>query len=116
MVFSPEAIRTIVETHTNDIEFFGSAKPFSPDYTKKWVEPFAFKVENQEHFQAEVERLKELDDTCWRRPISWDLWALIRGRRIDIDDYVVDYTVINDYTCDVDHKKDTRRIERKMPL
>ena len=116
VVFSPEAIRTIVETHTNDIEFFGSAKPFSPDYTKKWVEPFAFKVENQEHFQAEVERLKELDDTCWRRPISWDLWALIRGRRIDIDDYVVDYTVINDYTCDVDHKRDARRIERKMPL
>lgn len=116
VVFSPEAIRTIINTSTDDIELFGSAKPFDSEYTKGWVEPFAFKVENQEHFRAEIERLKELDSTCWRKPISWDLWALIRGRRIDIDDYVVDYTVINDYTCDVDHKKDARRIERNMPL
>lgn len=116
VVFSPEAIKTIVNTDTDDIEFFGSAKPFAPEYSKKWVEPFAFKVENQEHFRTEIERLKELDATCWRKPIAWDLWALIRGRRIDIDDYVVDYTVINDYTCDIDHKNDVKKIERHMPL
>lgn len=115
VVFSPEAIRTIVETETDGVEFFGSAKPFAPEYTKKWVEPFAFKVEDQERFHAAVEKLKELDDKCWRKPISWDLWALIQGRRIDIDDYVVDYKVINDYTCDVDHKKDIAKIKRRMP-
>ncbi len=114
VVFSPAAIRMIVETETDDIELFGSAKPFPPEYPKKWVEPFAMKVENQEHFRADIERMKEIGHTCWRSPISWDLWALIRGRRIDIDDYVVDYTVINDYTCDIDHRYEIPDLERRI--
>ena len=115
VIFSPEAIRTIVEKHTDDIELFGSAKPFAPEYPKRWVEPFAFKVANTEHFHAEIERMKKIGDTCWHSPISWDLWALIKGRRIDIDDYVVDYTVINDYTCDIDHKCEIKELGRRIP-
>ena len=42
--FSPEAIRTIVETDTTDIDFFASAPPFAPEYPKRWAEPFALKV------------------------------------------------------------------------
>ena len=41
--------------------------------------------------------------------------ALIKGRRIDIDDRTVDYTVINDYTCDIDSKREIRKIERRIP-
>lgn len=111
VIFSPEAIRTIVNTDTDDIEMFGSAPPFAPEYPKRWIEPFALKVQNPEHLKAEIKRMKKLAGTCWRKPISWDLWALIKGRRIDIDDYVCDYTVINDYTCDIDHKCDIAKVE-----
>ena len=44
--FSDEAIKTIVETQTDDIEFFASAPPFAPEYIKPYAEPFAFKVVN----------------------------------------------------------------------
>jgi hypothetical protein len=38
----------------------------------------------------------------WRRePISWELWQIIKDTRPN--NIVYDnYTVINDYTCDVD--------------
>lgn len=114
MIFSPAAIRKIVETPTDDIELFGSAKPFAPEYPKKWIEPFAFKVENQLHFQEAIRLMKEIGHTCWRSPISWDLWALIKGRRIDIDDYKADYTVINDYTCDIDHPGEIPELESRI--
>lgn len=110
VVFSPEAIQKIVETDTGDIELFGSAKPFAKEYPKKWVEPFAFKVRDTEHLKKAVAELRKKANTCWRPPIAWDLWALIKGRRIDIDDYRVDYTVINDYTCDLDFPKDVKRV------
>lgn len=116
VVFSPAAIRKIIETETDDIQFFGSAEPFAPGYAKKWIEPFAFKVTNNERFKESIVRMKELTPICRRSPISWDLWAVIKGRRIDIDDYKVDYVVINDYTCDVDHPKDVKRILKGMAL
>lgn len=112
VVFSPEAIKTIVDTQTDDVEMFGSAKPFPPEYSKEWVENFAFKVVNQTHFQETIRLLKDISITCWRPPIAWELWALLKGRRIDIDDYKVDYTVINDYTCDIDHPYEISKIER----
>lgn len=114
VIFSPAAVKKIVETETDDVELFGSAKPFPKEYPKRWVEPFAFKVQNTEHFWCEIERMKKVAHTCWRVPIAWDLWALIRGRRIDIDDYVVDYTVINDYTCDIDHRGEIPKLEKRI--
>jgi len=116
VIFSPTAIRKIVNTETDDIELFGSAEPFAPEYPKKWVEPFGFKVVNVKHFRQAIATLKEIGNTCWRSPIAWDLWNVIKGRRIDIDDYRVDYTVINDYTCDIDHKSDLRGLINKIPL
>ena len=115
VVFSPAAIRRIVVTRTDSIEFFASAKPFAPEYPKKWVEGFAFKVTDQARFHESIRRMKEIGHTCWRSPLSWDLWALIRGRRIDIDDYKVDYTVINDYTCDIDHPQEIKELEKRIP-
>lgn len=104
VVFSPEAIKTIVETQTNDIEFFASAPPFASEYPKSWAEPFAFKVQNFERFRACVCNAKEMDSQhIWYRrpPIAWELWQVIKGtvpNRIVYNNYVV----INDYTCDVD--------------
>lgn len=114
VIFSPAAIKKIVETETDDIELFGSAKPFPPEYPKKWVEPFAFKVVAQARFKECIAEMKKRDKECWRPPISWDLWALIKGRRIDIDDYKVDYTVINDYTCDIDHIVEIPELEQRI--
>lgn len=112
VVFSPEAIRTIVETQTEHIAFFASSPPFSDLYIKPYAEPFAFKVTNQRRFRAAIDFVKANEDTgifC-RRPIAWELWQVINGESVtDINFY--NYTVINDYTCDVDQKSDAERIE-----
>ena len=58
--------------------------------------------------------MKELNDKCWRTPISCDLWAVIKGRPVDEDIYVKDYTVINDYTCDIDHRREIPELESRI--
>lgn len=105
--FSPEAIKTIVETPTDDIEFFASAPPYSDLYPKQWAEPFALKVVNQNHLKQAVARAKMLQDKhiFTRRPIMWELWQVIKGTRINVIDYT-NYTAINDYTCDIDYMDD----------
>jgi len=103
VVFSEEAIRTIVETETDSIEFFASAPPFAVDYPKRWAEPFAFKVVDLEKFQNSIEIVKQgLQENKWRRdPIAWELWQVIKDTPWNRIDYT-NYTVINDFTCDVD--------------
>jgi hypothetical protein len=103
VVFSPEAIRTIVETQTDDIEFFASRPPFAPEYLKEWAEPFALKVVNQKHLHQAIEDVKRFDQEgrfC-RKPIMWELWQVIKNTTLNHIDYT-NYTVINDYTCDID--------------
>lgn len=111
--FSPEAIRTIVETDTDDIEFFASSPPFSPNYSSPWAEPFALKVVNNEHLQVSICRLKELDQQgkFKRKPIMWELWQVIKGTPINVIDYK-NYVAINDYTCDVDNPGDEKRFAK----
>ena len=58
--FSPEAIKKIVETETDSIEFFASAPPFAPEYPKRWAEPFAFKVVDQKRLREAIEKTKQL--------------------------------------------------------
>lgn len=101
--FSPEAIKTIVETPTADIEFFASAPPFSPGYLKRSAEPFALKVKDQQLLHESIRRVKELDSygVFRRKPIMWELWQVIKGTPINDIDYS-NYVVINDYTCDID--------------
>lgn len=115
VLFSREAIKTIVETPTNDVEFFASAPPFKHDlgYIKSWAEPFAFKVENTKHFFDAVERTREFARKgCFRRwPISWELWQVIKDTPLNQIDYT-NYTVINDFTCDVDCENDIMAIEK----
>ena len=113
--FSPEAIRKIVETETNTIEFFASAPPFAPNYPKPWAEPFAFKVVDWEFFQACIERVKAYtaNGMWFRDPIAWELWQVIKGTPPNFIDYS-NYTVINDLTCDIDCEADIVAHERRI--
>lgn len=101
--FSPEAIKTIVQTPTSDIEFFASAPPFSPDYPKDSAEPFALKVRDQALLHDAIVRTKRLYHAglFMRKPIMWELWQVIKNTTLNHIDYT-NYTVINDYTCDID--------------
>ena len=111
VVFSPAAIKTIVETETDDVEFFASAPPFGAGYCKPWAEPFAFKVVNTEHFFLEMARAKryEKEKLFYRQPVSWELWQLLKQTPINRIDYG-NYTVINDYTCDIDIPEDINKL------
>lgn len=114
VVFSPEAIRTIIKTETDDIELFASAKPFDKRYPKTWAEPFALKVEKQLHLRAAI----AMTDFCYRegmfrrKPIMWELWQTIKGT--PFNEIITNYTVINDYTCDVDSPGDLEKIQKAM--
>lgn len=113
VVYSPEAIRIITETDTDDIEFFASAPPFSKEYPKRWAEPFAFKVEDTDHLKQAIEDVKRLDTARMfkRHPIAWELWQVIKDTTLNHIDYT-NYTAINDYTCDIDKKEDIKAVER----
>lgn len=115
VVFSPYAIKTIVETETDNIEFFASAPPFAENYCKPWAEPFAYKVVDTKRFFEAIEETKEYEKQgCfYRQPVSWELWQVIKHTKLGEVIYT-NYTVINDYTCDVDDPEDARLIERMM--
>lgn len=112
--YSPEAIKTIVNKQTDDIEFFGSAPPFNRQYTKRWAEPFAFKVQNTDKFFKCINRTIEMDKEGRfnRPPISWELWQVIKNTAPNKIDYT-NYTVINDYTADIDDEEQAQLIMTK---
>lgn len=107
VVFTDNAIKTIVETDTEDIEFFASAPPFSPGYHKESAEPFALKVVNTDHLKEAIEGVRRLDAirAFKRNPIMWELWQIIKQTPINKIDYT-NYVTINDYTCDIDTPED----------
>ena len=113
--FSEQAIKTIVDTPTDSIEFFASAPPFAPNYPKRWAEPFAFKVENVAAFNTAVDNVHVLlNKRVFRRdPLAWELWQVIKGTPINLINYS-NYTVINDYTCDIDCEADIYILERVL--
>lgn len=113
VVFSPDAIKTIVNKDTKDIDFFASAKPLPPIYPKRWAEPFAFKVVDTELFFKAITVTKLYDEQGMfkRQPVSWELWQVIKDTPLNKVDYT-NYTVINDYTCDIDCPEDIKLFER----
>ena len=113
--FSPNAIKTIVNTPTDSVEFFASAPPFSDNYKRKWAEPFAFKVQDQKYFRECIEEVKRKKARHeWKRePIAWELWQVVKKTMINHINYN-NYVVINDYTCDIDEEKDIAEIESVM--
>ena len=117
VLFSPEAIRKIVETETDDIMFFGSKPPFAKEYPKNHVEPFAFKVNDTEHLKRACQMVRSMPDTAFaRKPIAWELWYVITGSPTkqdaeDIKGKARDYVAINDYTCDIDSPEEVEMIK-----
>ena len=113
--FSPKAIKTIVETETDDIEFFASAPPFSEDYFKPWAEPFAFKVAKPMKFSSAINKCQGLADLgrFKRDPIAWELWQVIKDTPLNEIDYT-NYHVINDYTTDIDSLEELREFRRRQ--
>lgn len=116
--FSPEAIKKIVETDTDDIELYGSQPPFASNYIKTHVEPFAVKVRNQKHLRESIETARQWDKEhrFWRKPIVWELFTVIKNAPLQtkLDEYTTDYVGINDYTCDIDNKQDIIMLQRKL--
>lgn len=112
VIFSPEAIKTIVETQTEDIEFFASAPPFSDKYYKHYAEPFALKVVDNKHLSAAIKRVKAYyrQGLFNRKPIMWELWQVIKGTELNKIDYT-NYTIINDYTCDIDNPEEVKNFK-----
>lgn len=110
VVFSPDAIKTIVETETDGIQMFGSAPPYSPDYIKPWEESFAFKVWDTKWFSDAVKVVKANKSLFAREPLAWELWQFINAR--DFNTVEHNYIAINDYTCDVDSREDLTKLER----
>ena len=115
VVFSPEAIETIVNTETDTVQFFASAPPFDPRYIKSWAEPFAFKVVDLKAFRDAVEFVRQFSRASFfdRLPISWELWQVIRHKPFNEIDYK-SYVVVNDYTCDIDVPEDVARIKEAL--
>lgn len=115
VVYSPEAIKTITGTETDDIEFFASSPPFAPEYSKPWAEPFALKVINTDHLKHAICITKQYADMglFYRHPIMWELWQVIQATPLNHIDYG-NYTVINGYTCDVDCAEDIELIENEI--
>lgn len=111
--FSPMAIKEIVETETDDIEFFASAPPFSEDYFKTWAEPFAFKVAKPQKFSSAINKCYQLADKFKRDPIAWELWQVIKDTPLNEIDYT-NYHVINDYTTDIDSEEELKEFSRRQ--
>jgi len=113
--YSDEAIKKIVETETDSIEFFASAPPFANNYSKNWAEPFGFKVVDTNLFKDSIEKVKELFNNHMfnRHPIAWELWQVIKKTPLNEINYN-NYCTINDYTCDIDEEKDIKIIENNL--
>lgn len=112
VIYSPAAIKTIVDRHVPSIEFFASCPPYAEGYIKHWEEPFAFKVNDPELFRHCIEVTKHYDKSgLIKRPegaISWELWQVIKGT--PLNEVLYNYVVINDYTCDIDSMEDIDKI------
>lgn len=114
VVFSPQAIKTIVDYEVEDIMLFGSKPPFAPEYPKKWIEPFAYKVKDTSRLKNACDEVKALDKlgVYKRKPIAWELWSAICGSPPNYIDK--SYVAINDYTCDIDEEQDIAVMERVL--
>ena len=114
VIFSPNAIEAIVETETKDVMLFGSKPPFAANYPKPWIEPFAFKVNDTDHFQESIEKVKQIDKAGGfnRKPIAWELWNVICGGNPNIINET--YMAINDYTCDIDKPEEIEIVKRMI--
>ena len=110
VVFTPEAVKTIVDYEVEDIMLFGSKEPFAPDYPKVYIEPFAFKVKDTDLLKWAVKEVRRLDSigAFRRKPIAWEVWNVIRGGYPNIINQ--SYVAINDRTCDIENPEEVEKV------
>ena len=114
VVYSPEAIKTIIDFQTDDIMFFGSSEPAPEGSYKRWGEPYAFKVVDTAYFKACIHFTKALQDKgrFKRPPLAWELWQVIQNT--PLNEIMPNYCTINDYTCDVDDMDDLNHMDNVL--
>lgn len=132
--FSNEAIKTIIDTKVKDTMFFCCAD--RQDISNKDIrnaggrEPLAYKVENYKLFRKAVDELLQMiDDGKFKNakcpPLAWTVYKYINGLELsynanwygdwnNIFNSKGDYIIINDYTNDVDHERDIKKIEKYL--
>ena len=114
--YSPNAIKTIIESKTDNVLFFGSRNLNRHDNFKEWEEPFGFKVVNQRLFRAGIEACKELVDEgkTKREPISWELYRVING--YPVNEHIIgdNYVAIDDITTDIDTLEELEEFKEKF--
>ncbi len=126
--YSGEAIKTIVETPVKDTMYFCVPDkcdvPNKDKRNTKGREPLAFKVTNYKKFNDAVNDLLAMVDqgvfADKIQPFSWHLYRYLNGLNYLMTDWGEmnnifttkgDYTIINDYTTDVDSESDIIKIE-----
>lgn len=91
-----EAIKTIVETPTDDILVFGRNKP-SEINKKEYGELFAFKVKNADKFKKCVSYIRDEVIAGRNRGGGWELYSHIGCPFILIDDRSEDFDYPKDF-------------------
>lgn len=116
VVYSDNAMRTIVNTQTDDIEFFASAGPFDHRYIKDYCEPFGFKVGNPTKFFECLKICKKYYELGMfeRAPIAWEVWQVCSGSKLNFIDR--NFVVISDWTCDIDSSEDLARLNMRVHI
>ena len=127
--FSPDAIKTIVNTKVKDTMFFCTFDWSDGEKDRrnyKGREPLAYKVENQKVFRNGINVLmKQIDEGKFENglpPICWHLYRYLNGKEINYEtkkwteinnifQEAGDYVVINDYTTDIDSPEDVKVLE-----
>lgn len=101
--YTEEAIKTIIETPTDEILFFGS------DY-----EIFAIKIVDKKLFMKHKDRVKKLYlENQIDRCIGWEVYKSLNN--IPLNDYAITdrYYLIEDETDDIDYPEDYIKFIRK---
>ena len=117
--YSRDALKRIVDTDTNDILFFGTDKPFALGYNKRYEEPLAFKVFNQQKLHDACNKFKEYVDMgpaswpFWRQPISWDLVQIICNQPLNtVIVHTPIFVGIHEFASDIDNEYDAIELEK----
>ena len=116
VVYSPEALRTIVECDRPGCILFGT-KIAKNSAHKNWGEPFAYKVDCYPVFMAGIEEVKRLYDEgkLARHPITWELYRYLNGLDVNVQAVKDEtYICIDDGTADVDSPSRIRKIEKEL--
>ena len=111
--YSEKAIKTILETPTDDVLFFCTYNNNDIKYIKHHDEPLAYKVTDIELFKKHIDKVKEAKDKglCCREPVTWELYRSIHNQELNVHIMTTGYIAINDESCDIDAKNDIILLE-----